>query len=519
LTDARPGASLPRTELPTLAVGWPELDGARDEDPETVASGDDLAYVIYTSGSTGRPKGVMIRNRSLVGAFHAYERAYGLKELSSHLQMASFSFDVFTGDMIRSLLVGAKLVLAPLPVVVDPAALYELMLREEVDAAEFVPATASLLFEYAERTGRRLDFMRLVVVSSEAWRNEKYIAFQRLCGPDTRLINSYGLTEATIDSTWFEAQPDAELAPERFVPIGRPLDNTRIYVLDQHLEPTPTGVPGELCVGGEPVADGYLGRPELTAERFPPDPFSDQPGARLYRTGDLVRWLPDGGIEFLGRTDRQLKIRGFRIEPGEIEAVLERHPDVRGAAVIDRTDPGGEARLVAYLEASELTPDPSELRRFVSDQVPNYMVPSAYVMLAQLPLTPNGKVDRDSLPEPEWSRAAVSDEFVAPRSETERRIAAIWSAVLSVEEIGVRDNFFSLGGHSLLAMQVVGRLRDELGVTLTLRAIFDTPTVAELAAVVDEAEHTAPSQEQPALVRLDRTGGASERLRASAGGR
>jgi amino acid adenylation domain-containing protein len=519
LTDARPGASLPRTELPTLAVGWPELDGARDEDPETVASGDDLAYVIYTSGSTGRPKGVMIRNRSLVGAFHAYERAYGLKELSSHLQMASFSFDVFTGDMIRSLLVGAKLVLAPLPVVVDPAALYELMLREEVDAAEFVPATASLLFEYAERTGRRLDFMRLVVVSSEAWRNEKYIAFQRLCGPDTRLINSYGLTEATIDSTWFEAQPDAELAPERFVPIGRPLDNTRIYVLDQHLEPTPTGVPGELCVGGEPVADGYLGRPELTAERFPPDPFSDQPGARLYRTGDLVRWLPDGGIEFLGRTDRQLKIRGFRIEPGEIEAVLERHPDVRGAAVIDRTDPGGEARLVAYLEASELTPDPSELRRFVSDQVPNYMVPSAYVMLAQLPLTPNGKVDRDSLPEPEWSRAAVSDEFVAPRSETERRIAAIWSAVLSVEEIGVRDNFFSLGGHSLLAMQVVGRLRDELGVTLTLRAIFDTPTVAVLAGVVDEAEHTAPSQEQPALVRLDRTGGASERLRASAGGR
>ena len=505
LTDAGPAAAPPAADVPAIPLDWSALDYERDDDPDTVAGKDDLAYVIYTSGSTGRPKGVMIRNGSLAGAYFAYERAYRLKELSSHLQMASFSFDVFTGDLIRSLLAGAKLVLAPLPVVVDPAALYALMRREQVDAAEFVPATARLLFEYAENKGHRLDFMRLVVVSSEAWRNEQYVAFRRLCGPETRLVNSYGLTEATIDSTWFEAEPDAQLPPERFVPIGRPLDNTRIYVLDKHLEPTPIGLPGELCVGGEPVAVGYLNRPELTAERFPPDPYSDDPGAKLYRTGDLVRWLPEGGIEFLGRTDRQLKIRGFRTEPGEIEAVLERHPDVRATAVVDRKDPRGEVRLVAYVEAAAGGPEPAELRDMVSNEVPNYMVPSAYLTLAELPLTPNGKVDRDALPEPEWDRAAVSDEFVAPRTETERRVAEVWSDVLSVEQIGVNDNFFSLGGHSLLAMQVMSRLREEFGVVLTLRTIFDAPSVAELAVTVEEAEAAEAIDAEPALVRIDRS--------------
>ena len=268
----------------------------------------------------------MIANRSLASAHFAYERAYRLRELTAHAQMASFSFDVFTGDLIRSLLVGAKLVLCPIETVIDPAALYELMLAEGIDAAEFVPATASLLFEYAEREGKTLDHMRLVVVSSEAWRNDKYEFFKSLCGPATRLINAYGLTEATIDSTWFEPDADSVLIPGRFVPIGAPLDNTRVYVLDSALEPQPIGIPGELCVGGVAVARGYLNRPELTAERFVPDPFSSEPGALLYRTGDLARWLPDGTIDFLGRTDRQIKIRGFRIEPGEIETVLERHP-------------------------------------------------------------------------------------------------------------------------------------------------------------------------------------------------
>jgi amino acid adenylation domain-containing protein len=506
LTHAKHADDAPRSQATTFVLDVEAaLDGMRDDDPHAIADGDDLAYIIYTSGSTGQPKGAMIANRSLVSAYFAYERAYRLRELSAHLQMASFSFDVFTGDLIRSLLAGAKLVLCPIDVVVDPAALYELMGREQIDAAEFVPATASMLFEHLEREGSRLDFMKLVVVSSEAWRNEKYAFFKRFCGPATRLINSYGLTEATIDSTFFEPPPDADLPPGRFVPIGRPLENSRIYVLDSNLEPQPIGVPGELCVGGVAVARGYLNRPELTAERFVPDPFVPAPGALLYRTGDRVRWLADGTIDFLGRIDRQIKIRGFRIEPGEIEAVLERHPQVRGAAVVDREDPRGEVRLVAYVDA-DAAADMADLRAFIAEHVPNYMVPSAFVAQGELPLTPNGKVDRDALPDPEWGKDTAQDEFVAPRNDTERSVAGVWSAVLSVEEIGIDDNFFALGGHSLLAMQVMSRLRDELGVSLALRAIFDSPTVRLLSEAVLADQAAAPAPAAPALVRVRRDG-------------
>jgi amino acid adenylation domain-containing protein len=508
LTQVRHRDSVPDSAAVTLVLDAPgALDGTEETNPPRTAGADDLAYVIYTSGSTGQPKGAMIANRSLVSAFYAYERAYRLRELKAHAQMASFSFDVFTGDMIRSLLVGAKLVLCPLEVVVDPPALYDLMRREGIDMAEFVPATASLLFEWADSTGQRLDFMRLVVVSSEAWRNEKYRFYKDLCGPSTRLVNSYGLTEATIDSTWFEAGPDAELVSGRFVPIGEPLQNTRVYVLDTNLEPQPIGIAGELCVGGVAVARGYLNRPELTAERFVPDPFDRAPGGLLYRTGDRARWLPDGTIDFLGRTDRQIKIRGFRVEPGEIEAVLERHSGVRAAAVTDRQDEAGQARLAAYIAPSEpgAWPPAGELRALVAEQLPAYMVPAAWVEIEQLPVTPNGKVDLDALPEPDFDRAAVGDAFVAAETESERRLAAIWSEVLDVEQIGVNDNFFALGGHSLLAMKVMSRVRDELGVSFALRAIFDTPTVRELAASLDEAERAAPVPQAPVLARADRS--------------
>ncbi len=480
------------------------LDGFSEENPPGLAGGDDLAYVIYTSGSTGQPKGAMIANRSLASAYFAYERAYRLRELTAHAQMASFSFDVFTGDMIRSLLAGAKLVLCPMETVVDPAALYRLMLDEGIDAAEFVPATASMLFEYVESESKTLDHMRLLIVSSEAWTNEKCRFFMGLCGRQTRLVNAYGLTEATIDSTWFEPAATGELAPGRFVPIGKPLDNTRIYILDSNLEPQPIGIPGELCVGGVAVARGYLNRPELTAEKFVADPFCEEPDALLYRTGDRARWLLDGTIDFLGRTDRQIKIRGFRIEPGEIETVLERLPAVRAAAVVDRLDSRGETRLVAYVDAADDTPDVTVMRAFLSEHVPNYMIPSAFVSIDEMPLTPNGKVDRDALPEPEWDQESASAEFIAPRTESERGIAAIWSEVLSVSEIGIHDNFFALGGHSLLAMKVISRVHDELGVTLTLRAIFDAPSVIELASEVDRAAVAPTVADPPALVRVQR---------------
>src|SRR5579872_1751199 len=429
--DARPALLLTQEKHLGTAVGGHEsrvaldasgaLEGYSQENPPTVAGGNDLAYVIYTSGSTGKPKGAMIANRSLASAYFAYERAYRLRELTAHAQMASFSFDVFTGDLIRSLLSGAKLVLCPIDTVVDPGALYDLMLAEGIDSAEFVPVTATLLFEYLERAGRTLDHMRLVVVGSEAWRADKYVFFKSLCGPETRLVNSYGLTEATIDSTWFEARSLGELVPGRLVPIGRPLDNTRVYVLDAHLEPQPIGIPGELCIGGPAVARGYLNRPELTAERFVADPFSSHPGALLYRTGDLARWLPDGTVDFLGRTDRQIKIRGFRIEPGEIEAVLERRQEIRAVAVTDRQDARGETRLVAYIDAAGEEPDATDLRAYLAEHVPNYMIPSAYVYVDALPYTPNGKVDFAALPDPEWDQASAVEEFIAPRSDTERR--------------------------------------------------------------------------------------------------
>ncbi len=520
VSDARPellltvqgNLELPLTsDVPRVAVDAPDaLDAYEPTNPPALAGGRDLAYVIYTSGSTGKPKGAMIQNRSLVSAYFAYERAYRLRELRAHAQMASFSFDVFTGDMIRSLLAGAKLVLCPIETVVDPAALHELMLAEGIDAAEFVPATASLLFEYLQHESKTLEHMRLVIVSSEAWRNDRYVFFKSLCGPSTRLINAYGLTEATIDSTWFEPTSEAELLPGRFVPIGRPLDNTQAYILDAALEPQPIGIPGELCIGGVAVARGYLNRPELTAEKFVPDPFGeDQPDELLYRTGDLARWLPDGTIDFLGRTDRQIKIRGFRIEPGEIEAVLERHHRIRAAAVIDRRDPRGEPRLVAYIDSDEASHSDDELRAFVSEHVPGYMIPSAYVVLDALPYTPNGKVDRYALPDPEWDQASSSEEFVAPRTDTERAVARIWEAVLGAQEISIRDNFFAVGGHSLIAMQVMSRIRDEVGVALSLRAIFDAPTVMELAAAVDTERGRADAPPAaPALVRRPRTSGA-----------
>jgi amino acid adenylation domain-containing protein len=495
-----PGAFAPRVAVDVEGA----LEGLSEENPPTLASGDDLAYVIYTSGSTGKPKGAMIANRSLASAYFAYERAYRLTELKAHAQMASFSFDVFTGDMIRSLLAGATLVLCPMETVVDPGALYRLMLDEGIDTAEFVPATASMLFEYVESEGTTLEHMRLVIVSSEAWTNEKCRFFMGLCGPETRLVNAYGLTEATIDSTWFEPVAADELPPGRFVPIGRPLDNTSVYILDTNLEPQPIGIPGELCVGGVAVARGYLNRPELTAERFVADPFCEEEGALLYRTGDRARWLADGTIDFLGRTDRQIKIRGFRIEPGEIETVLERLPAIRAAAVIDRLDARGETRLVAYIDADSTAPEAADLRAFLSEHVPNYMIPSAYVNVDELPLTPNGKVDRDVLPEPEWDEEGASEEFVAPRSASERGIAEIWSNVLSVHDIGVHDNFFALGGHSLLAMKVISRVQDELGVKLTLRALFDAPTVLELAVEVDRAAAAPTTTEPPPLVPVQR---------------
>ncbi len=516
VSDARPRALLTHRGLSAgitnfdghvLELDELPLEGLTTENPPTTAGGEDPAYVIFTSGSTGQPKGVVIGNRNLVSAFGAYEDAYRLDELTCHLQMASFSFDVFTADLVRALLSGATLVLCPREVLLDPARLHDLIARERVDAAEFVPATASLLFDHVEREGASLEGLRFVTIGGEPWRNERYTAFKRLL-PNARLVNSYGLTEGTMDSTWFEPDEDTVLQPGRFVPIGRPFSNTRVYVLDSSLEPVPTGIVGELCIGGHGVAQGYLNRPELTAERFVPDPFGEA-GDRIYRTGDLARWLPDGTVDFIGRADRQLKVRGFRVEPGEVEAVLERHPAVRAAAVADRDDHTGDKRLVGYVVAEDPgdAPQPDELRAFVDEHLPAYMVPAGWVFLPALPLSPNGKVDLQALPDPTWDRSAAADEFVAPSTETEQTMAEIWCEVLSVDRVGVDDNFFELGGHSLLAVRLFGEIERRLGVRVPLAALFHTATVRGLAEIVSRDGAAEPADPADALTVCMRPGG------------
>jgi acyl carrier protein len=300
------------------------------------------------------------------------------------------------------------------------------------------------------------------------------------------------------------------------VSIGRPIANTQVYILDRHLQPVPIGIPGELYIGGDGLARGYLNQPELTAEKFIKDPFSHEPGARLYKTGDLVRYLRDGNIEFLGRRDHQVKIRGFRVEPGEIETILAQHPAVRENVVLGREDTPGEKRLVAYIiPDQEQPPTVSELRAFLREKVPDYMVPSAFITLDMLPLTPNGKVNRHALPAPDITKPELEEIFVAPRTPIEEALAEIWAKVLKLERVGVNDDFFDLGGHSLLATQVISRLRDTFQVEIPLRYIFELPTVAKLAEAIKKAQDDHTELQAPTIVSISRK---AHRMKRSTGG-
>jgi amino acid adenylation domain-containing protein len=502
---------LPSSEARLLCLDDIDVNGAPADAANlgSIASAENLAYVIYTSGTTGRPKGAMLTHGGLCNAYRGWEDAYRLRaEATSHLQMASCAFDVCTGDWVRALCSGGKLVLCPREFLLDPPRLYDLMRREHVDCAEFVPAVLRNLVQHLEETGGSLAFMRLLVAGSDVWYAGEYRRIRRLCGPQTRLINSYGLTEATIDSTYFEAA-DLDLPEDRPVPIGRPFANVEVHILDGNLQPVPVGVPGELHVGGRGVAKGYFKQPELTAEKFISDPFSGRPDARLFRTGDLARYLADGSIELLGRTDYQVKVRGFRVELGEIEAVLSQHPAVRQAVVVARGDRPESKHLVAYLTADGAgAPSAHDLRAFLRAKLPDYMVPLGFVVLDALPLSPNGKVARQSLPEAEIVRAEPEAGFVAPRTPTEELVAEVWAKVLGVERVGVQDNFFDLGGHSLLGTQVISRLAQAFHVELPLRRLFETPTVAGLAECIEVACRS-DRQPLPPLQRASREGSLS----------
>lgn len=492
-------------EIIALDSDWGRISQeSKDNLPHDIMA-DTLAYVVYTSGSTGVPKGVMINHGSLANQYFAYRESYDLNQRGeSWLYMANFSFDVFSSDLTRSLCSGGKMVICPMELLLNPAGLYELMLRERVDCAEFVPAVLRGLTAYAVENNKKLDFMRLLICSSDAWAMSDYRTVLTLRGEKTRVINAYGVTEATIDSTYFEPQHPETIEGGGFVPIGRPFPNTQAYVLDQHMEPCPIGFPGVLFLGGAGVARGYLKRPELNAQKFVPDPFTRNPSARLYNTGDAARYLPDGSIEFLGRTDNQVKIRGFRIELGEIETVIAKYPGVQQAVVVARDLSPGQLGLVAYVvPISGAAFDIGGLRGFLKGKLPAYMLPSAVELIAKIPLNANRKVDRKALPVPQKKSVDLVEHFVAASTDSERKLEAIWSEVLQLSPVGISDNFFALGGHSLMAIQVISRIRKLFGVELPLRALFENPTIAELAPVI-ESNLNAPLSVEVPLVPVNR---------------
>ncbi|HKY31925.1 MAG TPA: amino acid adenylation domain-containing protein, partial [Candidatus Polarisedimenticolia bacterium] len=462
--------------VPVLNVAAPRPAGRRAGRLSGREFPDSLAYIIYTSGTTGTPKGVGVTHGALAGAFAAWDERYGLAPFRRHLQMAAPGFDVFTGDLVRALGSGAALVLCDRDTLLDPGALAALARRHEVDFAEFVPATLRGLAAWLIARGERLSHPRLAVVGSDAWSAADLASFRRAFAEGVVILNSYGVTEATIDSTCGDpGAPDGGRVPA----IGRPLSNTSAYVLDSWLEPVPPLVRGELYLGGPAVARGYHGRPGLTAERFVPDPHGP-PGSRLYRTGDAARLLPDGTIAFAGRRDGQVKIRGVRVEPAEIEAALAAHPAVRACAVAARDGEAG-LRLAAWVAAAEGSGvTPAALRAHLAERLPEAMVPSAIVLLDALPLSANGKVDRKALPEPAWGTPEEGDVREEPATPAEAALADVWRHVLRVPRPGRRDHFFRLGGDSILTIQVVSRAR-EAGLSITPRMVFENPTLEALA--------------------------------------
>ncbi len=495
LTQQRLVASLPKTtaEVICLDSEWDKFSGANPASPVSNVGQDDLAYLIYTSGSTGKPKGVEVPHKGVQNLVGWYQQQFSLTPADRTTQLAGPAFDAIVWEIWPALCAGASLYVPD-------------------DATR---ATPSELVRWLADNGITVTFLPTPLaeaVLEEEWPKHSRLRILHTAGDKLHraprhplpfsLYNLYGPTENSVCTTWMLVPAsESDMAP----PIGRPIDHVQVYVLDRNQQPVPVGVPGEMCLGGASLARGYRHRPELTAEKFIPNPFRNDPGSRLYRTGDLVRYLPDGNLEFLGRIDEQVKIRGFRIELGEIEAVLAGHPAVREAAVIAREDTPGQKRLVAYVVPTGSSIPNGEVVAYLRKKLPDYMVPSSLVVMSGLPLTPNGKLDRKALPAPD-DAGSRQESYVAPRTPVEEVLANIWGEVLDRDRVGVHDAFFELGGHSLLATQVVSRVRQALAAELPLRALFETPTVAGLAQRVEGLRQQGGASRAPEIRPAPRDG-------------
>ncbi|MCG7755933.1 MAG: amino acid adenylation domain-containing protein, partial [Nitrosomonas sp.] len=457
-----------------LDVEWDLILAQQPDALNGMTTPENLAYVIYTSGSTGKPKGVGVTHRNVVHSTSARLHYYQVP-VDSFLLLSSIAFDSSVAGIFGTLCQGGRLVLAAEDSVLDPNILTNIISSQKISHLLTVPSLYEMML--LEIAGKEAS-LKSVIVAGESCK-KSLIDRHYVCLPQVQLFNEYGPTEATVWSTVYQCRVNGDAA----IPIGRPIANTCIYLLDAHLNPVPVGIAGELYIGGIGLARGYLNQPDLTALRFIPD-YLGEVGGRLYRTGDLARYRVDGNIEYLGRTDHQVKIHGFRIELGQIEAVLMQHETVKEAVVMVREITPGEERLVAYLVENEQVSDRDSIRVYLKGILPDYMVPSAFVFLQCLPLTPNGKIDRTALPAPDYL-VQHSHHYVAPRTPTEEKVTVIWAEVLRLEQVGVYDHFFELGGHSLLIAQVIARIRQVFAMDLPLRTLFERPIVADFALAID----------------------------------
>jgi amino acid adenylation domain-containing protein/FkbM family methyltransferase len=488
-----------------LDTDWPEISSRSAGEPrgDVNVSAANLAYIIYTSGSTGRPKGVAVEHRQLVNYVQAVIERLGLSAGASFATVSTLAADLGNTSVFPALCLGGTLHVISWQRISDAQALAEYFRRHEIQCLKIVPSHLKALLASAD--GEHILPRRRLVSGGESLSWELVQQVRQLA-PECEILNHYGPTETTVGVLTYEVERGAHAVTSERPPIGKPLANTEAYILDEQMQPVPVGVSGELYLGGAGLSRGYLNRAGQTAEKFVPHPFSEAGGARLYRTGDLVRYTADGNVEYLGRADHQVKVRGFRIELGEIETALQQHADVSVAAVVAHEEQDGDKRLVAYISpraGAALQTD--ELRRHLRHKLPEYMIPSTVIYLDAMPRTPHGKIDRQALPAPDnSSRADAKKAYREPSTQTESRMVEIWEALLGVEHIGVDDNFFDLGGHSLLATRAVSRMREVFKVELPLRKLFERPTVAGIAELIDSASEDEPTSPTPGIVAASR---------------